>query len=110
MEKYPPYSSIFQKLAFGESQMLDKAYYEEEVKRLTLSFDQQVKEMRGREKGEGVFGIVEESQHVMKKAACGKCVGSGAMWGWRGESGGLPGFQIGWVSCVNAALCQTQHA
>ena len=42
MEKYPPYSSIFQKLAFGESQMLDKAYYEEEVKRLTLSFEQQV--------------------------------------------------------------------
>eukprot|EP00270_Netrium_digitus_P019159 TRINITY_DN749_c0_g1_i3.p1 TRINITY_DN749_c0_g1~~TRINITY_DN749_c0_g1_i3.p1 ORF type:complete len:418 (-),score=93.69 TRINITY_DN749_c0_g1_i3:300-1367(-) len=41
MEKYPPYSSIFAKLSFGESQMLDKAFYEEEVKRLTLSFEQQ---------------------------------------------------------------------
>ena len=43
MEKYPPYSSIFQKLSFGESQMLDKAFYEEEVKRLTLAFEQQVR-------------------------------------------------------------------
>ncbi|CAI5976472.1 unnamed protein product [Closterium sp. NIES-65] len=41
MEKYPPYAAIFAKLSFGESQMLDKAFYEEEVKRLTLSFDQQ---------------------------------------------------------------------
>lgn len=41
MEKYPPYASIFAKLSFGESQMLDKAFYEEEVKRLTLSYDQQ---------------------------------------------------------------------
>jgi V-type H+-transporting ATPase subunit d len=42
MEKYPPYQAIFSKLSFGESQMLDKAFYEEEVKRLTLSFEQQV--------------------------------------------------------------------
>ncbi|KAK0585886.1 hypothetical protein LWI29_035775 [Acer saccharum] len=30
MEKYPPYQSIFSKLSYGESQMLDKAFYEEE--------------------------------------------------------------------------------
>ncbi|KAK4380180.1 hypothetical protein RND71_002042 [Anisodus tanguticus] len=42
MEKYPPYQSIFSKLAYGESQMLDKALYEEEVKRLCLAFEQQV--------------------------------------------------------------------
>jgi V-type H+-transporting ATPase subunit d len=42
MEKYPPYQAIFAKLQFGESQMLDKSFYEEEVKRLTLSFEQQV--------------------------------------------------------------------
>lgn len=44
VEKYPPYSAIFAKLSFGESQMLDKAFYEEEVKRLTLVYDQQVRE------------------------------------------------------------------
>lgn len=42
MEKYPPYHSIFAKLSYGESQMLDKAFYEEEVKRLCLAFEQQV--------------------------------------------------------------------
>lgn len=42
MEKYPPYQSIFAKMSYGESQMLDKAFYEEEVKRLCLSFEQQV--------------------------------------------------------------------
>ncbi|CAM8987629.1 unnamed protein product [Rhodiola kirilowii] len=41
MEKYPPYQPIFAKLSYGESQMLDKAFYEEEVKRLCLSFEQQ---------------------------------------------------------------------
>ncbi|KAJ7546448.1 hypothetical protein O6H91_08G040800 [Diphasiastrum complanatum] len=41
VEKYPPYQAIFAKLSYGESQMLDKAFYEEEVKRLTLSFEQQ---------------------------------------------------------------------
>nr|KJB33306.1 hypothetical protein B456_006G025300 [Gossypium raimondii] len=41
MEKYPPYQSIFSKLSYGESQMLDKAFYEEEVKRLCLAFEQQ---------------------------------------------------------------------
>ncbi|KVI09093.1 ATPase, V0 complex, c/d subunit [Cynara cardunculus var. scolymus] len=41
MEKYPPYQAIFGKLSYGESQMLDKAFYEEEVKRLCLSFEQQ---------------------------------------------------------------------
>ena len=42
MEKYPPYQPIFGKLSYGESQLLDKAFYEEEVKRLCLSFEQQV--------------------------------------------------------------------
>lgn len=42
MEKYPGYAAIFAKLSFGESQMLDKAFFEEEVKRLMLSYDQQV--------------------------------------------------------------------
>ncbi|KAB5516347.1 hypothetical protein DKX38_026995 [Salix brachista] len=41
MEKYPPYQSIFAKLSYGESQLLDKAFYEEEVKRLCLAFEQQ---------------------------------------------------------------------
>ncbi|KAG0538232.1 hypothetical protein BDA96_03G217500 [Sorghum bicolor] len=41
MEKYPPYQSIFSRISYGESQMLDKAFYEEEVKRLCLSFEQQ---------------------------------------------------------------------
>nr|GMD54791.1 V-type proton ATPase subunit D2 [Ipomoea batatas] len=41
MEKYPPYQSIFSKLSYGESQMLDKAFYEEEAKRLCLAFEQQ---------------------------------------------------------------------
>ncbi|GJN18537.1 hypothetical protein PR202_gb05709 [Eleusine coracana subsp. coracana] len=41
MEKYPPYQAIFSKISYGESQMLDKAFYEEEVKRLCLSFEQQ---------------------------------------------------------------------
>lgn len=42
MEKYPPYQAIFAKMSYGESQMLDKAFYEEEVKRLCLAFEQQV--------------------------------------------------------------------
>ncbi|KAL3692335.1 hypothetical protein R1sor_005986 [Riccia sorocarpa] len=41
VEKYPPYQAIFAKLSFGESQMLDKAFFEEEVKRLILTFEQQ---------------------------------------------------------------------
>ncbi|KAF8670948.1 hypothetical protein HU200_036373 [Digitaria exilis] len=41
MEKYPPYQSIFSRISYGESQMLDKAFYEEEVRRLCLSFEQQ---------------------------------------------------------------------
>jgi len=41
MEKYPPYQSIFNRISYGESQMLDKAFYEEEVRRLCLSFEQQ---------------------------------------------------------------------
>ncbi|PON93775.1 ATPase, V0 complex, subunit d [Trema orientale] len=41
LEKYPPYQSIFSKLSYGESQMLDKTFYEEEVKRLCLAFEQQ---------------------------------------------------------------------
>ncbi|KAF9589060.1 hypothetical protein IFM89_018322 [Coptis chinensis] len=39
MEKYPPYQSIFSKMSYGESQMLDKAFYEEEVKRECLAFE-----------------------------------------------------------------------
>jgi hypothetical protein len=46
MEKYPPYQSIFAKISYGESQMLDKAFYEEEVRRLCLSFEQQVQFLR----------------------------------------------------------------
>jgi V-type H+-transporting ATPase subunit d len=42
MEKYPPYQSIFAKLSYGESQMLDKAFYEEEVKMHCLAFEQHV--------------------------------------------------------------------
>ncbi|EFJ21507.1 hypothetical protein SELMODRAFT_96980 [Selaginella moellendorffii] len=41
VEKYPPYQPIFAKIEYGESQMLDKAFYEEEVKRLILTFEQQ---------------------------------------------------------------------
>ncbi|CAN6911117.1 unnamed protein product [Brassica oleracea var. botrytis] len=41
MEKYPPYQAIFSKMSYGESQMLDKAFYEEEVRRLCLAFEQQ---------------------------------------------------------------------
>ncbi|CAA7051935.1 unnamed protein product [Microthlaspi erraticum] len=42
MEKYPPYQAIFSKMSYGESQMLDKAFYEEEVRRLCLAFEQQI--------------------------------------------------------------------
>jgi hypothetical protein len=42
MEKYPPYQAIFSRISYGESQLLDKAFYEEEVRRLCLSFEQQV--------------------------------------------------------------------
>eukprot|EP00243_Klebsormidium_subtile_P003700 TRINITY_DN17291_c0_g1_i1.p1 TRINITY_DN17291_c0_g1~~TRINITY_DN17291_c0_g1_i1.p1 ORF type:complete len:354 (+),score=82.99 TRINITY_DN17291_c0_g1_i1:399-1460(+) len=41
MEKYPPYQSIFSKLQFGESQILDKAFYEAEVKACVLGYEQQ---------------------------------------------------------------------
>ncbi|GAX82090.1 hypothetical protein CEUSTIGMA_g9518.t1 [Chlamydomonas eustigma] len=41
MEKVPAYASIFSKLGFGESQMLDKLLYEEEVKRCVMCFEQQ---------------------------------------------------------------------
>lgn len=41
MEKVPAYASIFNKLGYGESQMLDKLLYEEEVKRCMLCFEQQ---------------------------------------------------------------------
>jgi hypothetical protein len=42
MEKYPPYQAIFSRISYGESQLLDKAFYEEEVRRLCLPFEQQV--------------------------------------------------------------------
>ncbi|KAJ0977903.1 hypothetical protein J5N97_013377 [Dioscorea zingiberensis] len=41
MEKYPPYQAIYAKISYGESQMLDQAFYEDEVKRLCLTFEQQ---------------------------------------------------------------------
>ncbi|KAL3702308.1 hypothetical protein R1sor_020330 [Riccia sorocarpa] len=41
IEKYPPYQAVFAKLSFGESQMLDKAFFEEQAKKLTLVFEQQ---------------------------------------------------------------------
>ncbi|CAL5218444.1 g125 [Coccomyxa viridis] len=41
MEKCPPYQALFNKLGYGESQMLDKVLYEEEVRRLTDTFEQQ---------------------------------------------------------------------
>ncbi|XP_062152136.1 probable V-type proton ATPase subunit d [Alnus glutinosa] len=40
-EKYPPYQSFFAKLSYGESEILDQAFYEGEVKRLCLAFEQQ---------------------------------------------------------------------
>eukprot|EP00201_Polytomella_parva_P023316 CAMPEP_0175046030 /NCGR_PEP_ID=MMETSP0052_2-20121109/4794_1 /TAXON_ID=51329 ORGANISM="Polytomella parva, Strain SAG 63-3" /NCGR_SAMPLE_ID=MMETSP0052_2 /ASSEMBLY_ACC=CAM_ASM_000194 /LENGTH=345 /DNA_ID=CAMNT_0016309711 /DNA_START=143 /DNA_END=1180 /DNA_ORIENTATION=- len=41
MEKVPAYASIFSKLGFGESQMLDKLLYEEEAKKCMECFEQQ---------------------------------------------------------------------
>eukprot|EP00775_Hariotina_reticulata_P002761 gene2761-3055_t len=41
MEKVPAYASVFNKLGYGESQMLDKLLYEEEVKRCMACFEQQ---------------------------------------------------------------------
>lgn len=41
MEKVPAYSAIFNKLGFGESQMLDKLLYEEEAKRCVDCYEQQ---------------------------------------------------------------------
>lgn len=41
MEKVPAYSSLFSKLGFGETQMLDKLLYEEEAKRCMMCFEQQ---------------------------------------------------------------------
>eukprot|EP00195_Chlamydomonas_chlamydogama_P016264 CAMPEP_0202896914 /NCGR_PEP_ID=MMETSP1392-20130828/5816_1 /ASSEMBLY_ACC=CAM_ASM_000868 /TAXON_ID=225041 /ORGANISM="Chlamydomonas chlamydogama, Strain SAG 11-48b" /LENGTH=351 /DNA_ID=CAMNT_0049582431 /DNA_START=127 /DNA_END=1182 /DNA_ORIENTATION=- len=41
MEKVPAYAAIFSKLGFGESQMLDKLLYEEEVKRCRDTYEQQ---------------------------------------------------------------------
>ncbi|WZZ38886.1 hypothetical protein YC2023_035145 [Brassica napus] len=35
----PPYQAIFSKMSYGESQMLDKAFYEEDVRRLCLAFE-----------------------------------------------------------------------
>lgn len=41
VEKCPPYQAMFTKMGFGESQMLDKILYEEEVKRCADTFEQQ---------------------------------------------------------------------
>lgn len=41
VEKYPQFASLFAKLTYGDSTMLDKIFYEEEVKRNVLMFEQQ---------------------------------------------------------------------
>jgi len=41
MEKCPAYIPIFSRMSYGESQMLDKLLYEEEVRRSVLTFEQQ---------------------------------------------------------------------
>lgn len=41
VEKYPQFSSLFSKLQYGDSTMLDKIFYDEEVKRHVLMFEQQ---------------------------------------------------------------------
>lgn len=41
MEKCPAYVPIFSKMSYGESQMLDKLLYEEEVRRSIFTFEQQ---------------------------------------------------------------------
>lgn len=41
MEKVPTYAAIFNKMGYGESQMLDKLLYEEEVKRCSFTYEQQ---------------------------------------------------------------------
>lgn len=41
MEKCPPYQAIFSRLGLGETQMLDKILYEEEVRQLMNTYEQQ---------------------------------------------------------------------
>ena len=41
MEKVPAYGALFAKLGYGESGMLDKLLYDEEVKRCVACFEQQ---------------------------------------------------------------------
>lgn len=41
MEKVPPYQAIFNRLGMGETQMLDKILYEEEVRRCIETYEQQ---------------------------------------------------------------------
>lgn len=41
VEKYPQFASLFGKLQYGDSTMLDKIFYDEEVKRNVLMFEQQ---------------------------------------------------------------------
>jgi V-type H+-transporting ATPase subunit d len=41
MEKCPPYQAIFSRLGLGETQMLDKIMYEEEVRQLMATYEQQ---------------------------------------------------------------------
>ena len=61
--------------------MLDKAYYEEEVKRLTLSFDQQVgppptRTVQGKERkdvGEGDLGLILSFYLISGGTACDVC-------------------------------------
>lgn len=41
VERCPPYQAIFQRLGLGESQLLDRALYEEEARRAAASYEQQ---------------------------------------------------------------------
>ena len=41
MERVPAYASLFARLGYGESAMLDKLLYEEEARRCAACFEQQ---------------------------------------------------------------------
>ena len=41
VDKYPQFASLFAKFSYGDNTMLDRIFYEEEVKRMVLMFEQQ---------------------------------------------------------------------
>ena len=41
VDKFPAYGAVFGRMGLGENTMLDKVFYEEEVKMLCLAFEQQ---------------------------------------------------------------------